>query len=37
MGGTGLRDWFKANASEMDNVSVTVLSPTAIRLHANET
>jgi len=36
MGGTGLRDWFKANASEMDSVSVTVLSPTAIRLHANE-
>ena len=32
MGGIGLRDWFKANASEKDTVSVEVLSPTAIRL-----
>lgn len=32
MGGIGLRDWFKTNASEKDTVSVEVLSPTAIRL-----
>ena len=36
MGGTGLRNWFNTNASEMDSVSVEVLSPTAIRLRVNE-
>jgi hypothetical protein len=36
MGGAGLRKWFNTNASEMDSVSVEVLSPTAIRLRANE-
>lgn len=33
MGGVGLRNWFAANAAEMDLVQVDVLSPTAIRLH----
>jgi hypothetical protein len=36
MGGTGLRDWFNTTASEMDSVSVEVISRTAIRLRANE-
>jgi hypothetical protein len=36
MGGTGLRDWFHANASEMDNIAVQVLSPTSIRLRRKE-
>ncbi len=36
MGGTGLRDWFNANALEMDSISIEVLSPTAIRLRARE-
>jgi hypothetical protein len=36
MGGSGLRDWFKTNASEMESISVEVLSPTAIRLRATE-
>ena len=35
MGGAGLRDWFNTNASEMDSVSVEVLSSTAIRLRAS--
>ncbi|MBP6529574.1 MAG: GIY-YIG nuclease family protein [Burkholderiales bacterium] len=33
MGGTKLRDWFQANAREMDVVAVQVLSPTAIQMH----
>lgn len=32
MGGTGLRDWFAANASAMDSIIVEVMSPTSIRL-----
>lgn len=32
MGGTDLRDWFHANASEMARISVHVLSPTALRI-----
>lgn len=32
MGGTGVRDWFQANASVMDTVTVEVLSPSSIRL-----
>lgn len=35
MGGTGLRNWFNENASVSDNISVEVLSPTAIRLRSN--
>jgi len=34
MGGAGLRNWFNANASALDNISVEVLSPTAIRLRS---
>jgi hypothetical protein len=36
MGGTGLRNWFKASAAVSANISVEVLSPTAIRLRSNE-
>lgn len=32
MGGPALRDWFQANASVMDVITVEVLSPTSIRL-----
>ncbi len=32
MGGTRLRDWFKAQADVMDLIAVQVLSPTSIRL-----
>jgi hypothetical protein len=32
MGGTGLRDWFQAEANPMDQITVDVLSPVAIRL-----
>lgn len=34
MGGTSLRNWFKANATVMCQVSVDVISPTSIRLLA---
>jgi hypothetical protein len=34
MGGTGLRNWFNANASVMESIAVDVLSPTSIRLRA---
>ena len=34
MGGTGLRDWFNANAAISGEIVVEVLSPSAIRLHA---
>ena len=34
MGGTALRDWFQSRASEMERISVQVLSPTSIRLNA---
>lgn len=34
MGGTGLRDWFNANAAISGEIFVEVLSPTAIRLNA---
>jgi len=36
MGGTGLRDWFNANAAVLGSIAVDVLSPTSIRLRANE-
>jgi hypothetical protein len=36
VGGTGLRDWFVANASIGGTIAVDVLSPTAIRLRANQ-
>ena len=32
MGGTALRDWFKAQAREMEAIAIQVLSPTSIRL-----
>ena len=32
MGGTALRDWFKASAQVMESISVEVLSPTSIRM-----
>ncbi len=35
MGGTGLRDWFAANAAIDQTIAVDVLAPTAIRLRAN--
>lgn len=35
MGGTGLKNWFNKCTSEMDKISVEVLSPTAIRLHVH--
>lgn len=34
MGGTGLRDWFQANAAENDRIRVAVFSSTAIRLNS---
>jgi len=34
MGGTGLRNWFNLNSSVSANISVEVLSPTAIRLRS---
>jgi hypothetical protein len=37
MGGTGLRDWFQSAARSMHNITVQVLSPTAIRLRAAQT
>jgi hypothetical protein len=36
MGGTGLRDWFAANASINETITVDVLSPTAVRLRVND-
>jgi hypothetical protein len=36
MGGTGLRDWFAANASVTKNIAVDVLSQNAIRLRAED-
>ena len=36
MGGTGLRNWFQANAAENDQIRVDVFSATAIRLHSPE-
>ncbi|MCX7176810.1 MAG: GIY-YIG nuclease family protein [Proteobacteria bacterium] len=36
MGGTGLRDWFNSSASLSAEISVQVLSPTAIRLKSNQ-
>ena len=35
-GGTGLRDWFNLNAAVKAEISVQVLSPTAIRLRSNQ-
>lgn len=36
MGGTGLRNWFNANAAVMGNIAVDVFSPTSIRLRVND-
>ncbi|MHB1458692.1 MAG: GIY-YIG nuclease family protein [Armatimonadota bacterium] len=36
MGGTGLRNWFQANAKIDGNIVVDVLSPTSIRLRVDE-
>jgi len=36
IGGSGLRDWFSSSASESAEISVQVLSPTAIRLKSNQ-
>ena len=36
MGGPELRDWFNNNAKVMDHVSISVLSPTSIKLTFNE-
>lgn len=36
MGGTGLRDWFNASASEMDSIRVDVFSPTTVRLRVGK-
>jgi hypothetical protein len=36
MGGTSLRNWFKANTSVLNNISVEVFSPTSIRLKLSE-
>lgn len=36
MGGSGLRDWFNTHASVAANISVDVLSPTAIRLSVSK-
>lgn len=33
MGGTALRDWFRINSEPMKELTVTVLSPTAIRIN----
>jgi hypothetical protein len=35
MGGAGLRDWFQNNAKEMDEISVSVISPNEIHLNTN--
>ncbi len=35
MGGTALRDWFKAQAREMEAIAIQVFSPTSIRLVTN--
>lgn len=35
MGGSALRDWFKAQARETEAIAVRVLSPTSIRLTTN--
>ena len=32
MGGAALRDWFQSNLREMQEIMITVLSPTAIRI-----
>lgn len=36
MGGKGLRDWFQRHLREMQEASVTVLSPTAIRIEPRQ-
>lgn len=36
MGGTGLRNWFNANTAVMGCIAVDILSPTSVRLRANE-
>lgn len=36
MGGTGLRDWFKEHMSVMQEITIAVISPTAIRVEAGE-
>jgi len=36
MGGTGLRNWFQANAAAMSRIVVEVVSPTSIRLRVSD-
>jgi hypothetical protein len=37
MGGVGLRDWFQTELREMQEVTIMVLSPTAIRIAPRST
>ena len=36
MGGTGLRDWFKVNIAQMQEIAIAVMSPTAIKIEAGK-